>query len=234
MAGWLFPICNAGFKTTLKWFSDLSIVGQDNLPKSGPLIVVSNHLSNLDPAIVAAALPESPVFLAKNELFKFPFMSSFMRAYGAFPVNRRKADLRAVNWLTRQLVSERRMAIVFPEGTRSKSGGLLQGQSGIARIALSPGVPIIPFALTGSENLQSPVKVFKPTATLRLTIGASFVAIPSRTSSTNERASLVTTEIMIRIARMLPEGYRGRYSDHCDIDFSATADYSWSNREVSV
>ena len=66
MGQWLFPPCNFGFKLTLRWFSDFTVEGQENIPKCGPLLVASNHLSNLDPAIVAAALPRPPVFLAKQ------------------------------------------------------------------------------------------------------------------------------------------------------------------------
>jgi 1-acyl-sn-glycerol-3-phosphate acyltransferase len=232
MAQWLFPICNVGFKTTLKWFSDFKIEGQENIPESGPLIVASNHLSNLDPAIVAAALPRPPVFLAKKELFKYPIGSSLMRGYGAFPVDRRRADIRALNWITRQLLGEKRIAIVFPEGTRSKSSGLLRGQPGLANIAMSTGVPVIPFALTGSENLQNPIKVLKPTATLRLRIGTPFVVSGTEGRVSRKRASEVTTEIMVRIARMLPEEQRGEYAEKTGIEFTETAEYGWSTSEV--
>jgi 1-acyl-sn-glycerol-3-phosphate acyltransferase len=225
MAQWLFPFCNAGFKTTLKLFSDYEVEGQQNLPNSGPLLVASNHLSNLDPAIVAAALPRPPVFLAKKELFKFRLGSALMRAYGAYPVDRRRADLRALNWITGQLLSEHRIAMVFPEGTRSKVGGLLRGQPGLAHIAISTGVPVIPIALTGSENLQNVLKVLKPTATLRLKIGKPFVVTQSDERLSRRKAVDVTTEIMVRIARMLPEDKRGEYSDQCNIELTETVDY---------
>lgn len=234
MAQWLFPACNVGFKTTLKLFSDFKIEGQENIPDSGPLLVASNHLSNLDPAIVAAALPRPPVFLAKKELFKYPVASSLMRGYGAFPVDRRSADVRALNWITRQLLSNHRIALVFPEGTRSKVGGLLMGQPGLAHIAMSTGVPIIPFALTGSEKLQNPLRVLKPTATLRLKIGKPFITAASEGRASRKKAVVVTKEIMVRIARMLPEGQRGEYSDLCEIDMTETFDYSWSSSEVTA
>lgn len=235
MAQWLFPFCNAGFKTTLKLFSDFKIEGQENIPESGPLLVASNHLSNLDPAIVAAALPQPPVFMAKKELFKYRIGSFLMRGYGAFPVDRSRADVRALNWITQQLLSEHRTAIVFPEGTRSKVGGLLKAQQGLAMIAMSTGVPIIPFALTGSENLQHPLKVFKPTATLRLKIGKPFVASGSDSESRPSRKKMaaVTTEIMIRIAKMLPENQRGEYADKCDNELVETAEYQWSSSKAN-
>ena len=231
MAQWLFPICNVGFKTTLKLFSDFKIEGQENIPESGPLLVASNHLSNLDPAIVAAALPRPPVFLAKKELFKYPVGSQLMRGYGAFPVDRHRADVRALNWITHQLLSEHRTAIVFPEGTRSKVGGLLKAQQGLAMIAMSTGVPIIPFALTGSENLQNPLRVLKPSATLRLKIGKPFVTTSSEGRSSRRKMATVTTEIMIRLAKMLPEGKRGEYSDKCDDELVETSEYQWSVSE---
>ncbi len=234
MAQWLFPFCNAGFKTTLKLFSDFDIEGRENIPETGPLLVASNHLSNLDPAIVAAALPKPPVFLAKRELFKYPIASSLMRGYGAFPVDRTRADVRALNWITRQLLIEHRIAIVFPEGTRSKVGGLLKGQPGLAHIAMSTGVPVIPFALTGSEKLQHPLKVLKPTATLRLKIGKPFIAAGLSDRVSREKAADVTTEIMVRIAKMLPEANQGAYSGMGDLKFTETTEYEWSNSGVTL
>jgi 1-acyl-sn-glycerol-3-phosphate acyltransferase len=170
-------------------------------------------------------LPRPPVFLAKKELFKFRLGSALMRAYGAYPVDRRRADLRALNWITGQLLSEHRIAMVFPEGTRSKVGGLLRGQPGLAHIAISTGVPVIPIALTGSENLQNVLKVLKPTATLRLKIGKPFVVTQSDERLSRRKAVDVTTEIMVRIARMLPEDKRGEYSDQCNIELTETVDY---------
>jgi len=225
MAQWLFPLCNIGFKTTLRLFSDFKIEGQENIPVNGPLLVASNHLSNLDPAIVAAALNRPPVFLAKSELFKYRVGAFLMRGYGAFPVDRRGADIRALKWITGQLLTEERVAIVFPEGTRSKTGGLLRGQPGLAHIALTTGVPIVPFGLTGSENLQNPLKVLKPSGTLRLKIGKPFVNKREPGRPTRKIATDLTTEIMVRISHMLPEGQRGEYADLQDAEMTETVDF---------
>ncbi len=226
MAQWLFPPCNFGFKATLKWFADYKIEGQENIPTSGPVLVVSNHLSNLDPAIVAAALPRPPVFLAKKELFKYSVGAFLMRGYGAYPVDRRGGDVGALNWIIRQLSVEHRIVIVFPEGTRSRTGGLLRGQPGLALLAISTGAPVVPAALTGSEPLQNTLKVLKPTATIRLKIGRPFVVRDTSQRLSRETASALTTEIMVRISRMLPEDKRGEYSAMNDLEMTKTVDYT--------
>jgi len=82
--------------------------------------------------------------------------------------------------------------------------------------------------------LQNPIKVFKPTATLRLKIGKPFIASGAEGSTARRKAAAVTTETMVRIARMLPEDKRGAYTDKCGIELKETSDFTWSTSEVFV
>ena len=99
---------------------------------------------------------------------------------------------------------------------------------------MSTGVPVIPVSLTGSENLQNPLKVLKPTATLRLRIGKPFVVTSTDDGSSRKIAADVTTEIMSRISRMLPEVQRGEYARVTDMKPTNTVDYAHSSdKEVT-
>lgn len=222
MRPWLFPACNGTFKLLMRAFSDLDVEGRENMPKSGPMIIVSNHLGNLDPPIVASLAPAPPAFLAKKELFTFP-LNLFMLPYGAHPVDRSKADMEALGWARGQL-GDGRPVLLFPEGTRSRGRGLLKAKSGAALLAVETGVPVVPIGLAGTERLQSLLKLLKPTADIDVKIGRSFIVKPEHRSRDRRLMLGVTNEIMDRIARLLPERYRGAYSELANLPYEFTED----------
>tara|TARA_Y100001970_G_scaffold68675_4_gene87566 strand:+ start:65471 stop:66172 length:702 start_codon:yes stop_codon:yes gene_type:complete len=224
MKQWLFKPCNYSFKKTLKWFSDLEVNGIENMPNEGPYIVAPNHISNLDPPIIASIIPRPPVFLAKKELFSFPLLSFLLRSYGAFPVDRTGKDNKAIEWVTSKLISEKKIVIMFPEGTRSKNGGLIKGQPGVSKLAIDHNLPIVPIALSGTENLQNPIKVLKPSAQIQLNIGKPFIVDKQKIKKLSPRSAIfsVTNEIMIRISNMLPPEKQGFYKDLSSEKFITT------------
>lgn len=224
MSAKFFTVCNTGFKITMRWFGDQVVEGRENIPEHGPLIFISNHLSNLDPPIVAALTGRKPGFLAKNELFKYAPFAYFLKTYGAHPLKRGLNDLGALRWGAKRLAEPDGALILFPEGTRNKNGdGMRQGLPGVTHMALMTGAPIIPIGLTGSEPLQNMVKVFMPRAKLRIKIGKPIDLIREgqRRPSKDEVQSM-TTEIMLRVAHLLPESYRGYYRDQMDTPFIYT------------
>ena len=191
----------------------LEIIGRENAPTEGPLIVASNHLNNADPPVVALAFSRFPTFMAKREMLSWPILGPGFRIFGAFPVRRGGADLSAIRAAT-EVVNEGRMLVMFPEGTRSRTGGLTKGHPGTALIALRTGAPIVPVAVTGTETITWPWIFIKPLSIKRITItlGEPFT-LPPVEKIDSEAASEATELIMRKIAELLPPQYRGVYAD---------------------
>ena len=131
--------------------------GKKNLPKKGPYIVCSNHLSNYDPVFLALTQKRQIYYMAKAELFKNRFFSWLIRKLGAFPVERGAGDGKAINE-AEQVVNDGRLLGIFIEGTRSKTGEFLRPKSGAAIIAQQMNVPVIPVCITPKNKK---VKVFQ-------------------------------------------------------------------------
>ncbi len=189
------------------------VIGRENAPAEGPLIVASNHLNNGDPPVIALAFSRLPTFMAKREMMGWPILGPAFRIFGAFPVSRGGADLSAIHAAT-ELVNEGKMLVMFPEGTRSRTGGLTKGHPGTALIALRTGAPIIPFAITGTEQISWPWVLLKPRSIshIKLTLGEPFT-LPPVDKIDSEAASEATKVIMSTIAELLPPAYRGVYAD---------------------
>lgn len=135
----------------LKIFRGLTIYGLENFPKTGPVVVAGNHVSNFDPPVLGVSLNRPCRFLAKKELFLNSFSGGILRALGAFPIDRGKADLEAIKTSIRVL-KEGEPLMVFPEGTRHKPGQLGQAQPGIVNIAIKGQASILPCALTNTHG----------------------------------------------------------------------------------
>ena len=188
------------------------VVGREHVPMEGPLILASNHLNNADPPMVALAVPRHPTFMAKQEMIKWPIVGPAFRMFGAFPVRRGEADLSALRAAT-EIVNSGAMLVMFPEGTRSRTGGLTKGHAGTALIALRTGAPVLPVAITGSEGLTWPWIFLRPLSVkhIKVTIGETF-RLPPVERVNSEAAGEATGVIMRHIAALLPEQYRGVYS----------------------
>jgi len=143
----------SAFKLFYDWPYNLKIIGRENFPKEGPVIVASNHLSNNDPPIIGYSLPRHINFMAKEELFKNPIMSFIIRWLGAFPVKRGTVDKIAIRHSNRLLQAGKVLGI-FPEGTRQRPGKLGRFHDGVASLALRTGVPVVPVALVGTAELK--------------------------------------------------------------------------------
>ena len=132
----------------------LEIRGVENIPREGPLLICSNHLSYLDPLLLGCAIPHPIWIIARKTLFVGRFMNWLLPRLHSIPLDRDKPDLAGIRAALRVLESGRQL-IIFPEGYRTKDGGLQPGQPGAGLIALKAGVPILPIRIRGTFECLS-------------------------------------------------------------------------------
>ncbi len=209
MTKFINPLSNFLQGITLRIFADWQVKGIQNVPPTGPLIVVSNHQSNFDPTLISTSFPRPVRFLAKKELFSNPLSSWFLRQYGASPVARGRGDLRAYRWSLDQLECGQ-VLVIFPEGTRSPKR-MRKANPGVIHLALKSQAPLLPIGITGTEHLHSPTRVFIPTGKIRINIGSPFTIPPIDGRPSKKNLDSLTEMVMERIATLLPPDYRGVY-----------------------
>ncbi len=206
---WFYVVASAAVGFLARILCRLTVEGRENVPAHGPLILVANHLSLVDPPLLGAVFPRPIRFMAKEELFHTPIMQWIVAGYLAFPIRRGEPDRQALQ-TTLNLLKAAQVVGVFPEGTRSRSDTLAQGQPGVALIALRSRAPIIPVAITGTEQIfRWPRRYLRPPVTVR--IGRPFTLPPEEGSSVRAALGPYTNQIMNHIAELLPESYRGVY-----------------------
>jgi glycerol-3-phosphate dehydrogenase (NAD(P)+) len=144
-------------------------LGREHIP-SGGVILAANHRSFLDPFIIGCCLPRPIYFVAKRELFKNPIVGWFLNCMGAFPVKRGESDEESVATAL-ALLEGGQAIVIFPEGTRIRSGSLAEPKRGVGRLALQSGAPVVPIAITGSEHARDGWKI-KP-ARVHIRCGAA-------------------------------------------------------------
>ncbi len=158
----LYKVFRAFFALIIKVFGRYQVIGSENFPDSGPVIVVSNHISNWDPPMVGVAMPRQVNFVAKQELFKIPLVGFLLRAWGCVPVKRGRGDREALT-KSLELLRDGRAIGIFIEGKRNLENPdqMLKPQPGAAMIALKSGVPVIPVAVINTNRILRSFKKVK-------------------------------------------------------------------------
>src|SRR6202035_379588 len=126
-------------------------IGREHLPRTGPLLLASNHRSFLDPFVIGMCARRPVYYFAKRELFERRWQAWILNALGAFPVDRGAGDREAMD-TARAILARGDCGVVFPEGTRVRPGPLGEPRRGVGRLALETGAPVAPIAVIGTED----------------------------------------------------------------------------------
>jgi 1-acyl-sn-glycerol-3-phosphate acyltransferase len=188
----------------------LHVIGVQNVPREGPVILVSNHLNWTDIPMIGLRLMRRTHFMAKSELFQKAPLKWLVIGLGAFPVRRGEADRQAIKQ-AEEVLKAGQVLVIFPEGTRSRTRVMKEGLAGVALIALRSGAPIVPVGIYGSEHFKL-WHIWPFRTRITLTYGEPFTLTrENRRGHTDLQASLDV--IMQHIAALLPPQYRGKYGE---------------------
>lgn len=186
----------------LKAIAKINIETIENLPEHGAAIVACNHLSFFDGFVLQYAIPRPMFFMGKIENFRNPFLRFFMFQIGAFPVQRGLFDRSAILQAQRVLNAGQVLGM-FPEGTRTYGHGMVLAKSGAAHLAMKAKCPIVPVAMSGSENI---LKHFLMRASV--TVKVCSPIFPKEKMNATDLTNLIMKEM----AKNLPEKLRGVYA----------------------
>ena len=198
-------------RTLLPTFARVEVVGRENIPPFGPLIVTPNHQSNADPPLMAFLFDRPVWFMGKQGLFINPLVRYFLRGWHVYPISRDGGDMDAIHWAL-QLLRRDGALVLFPEGTRSP-GGLKEGTDGATYLALRSQAPILPVGITGTEGITSYLRVGFPFRRIRVVIGPPYTLPQVEGRIARPVLRSLTTMVMERIAAQLPPEYRGVYRE---------------------
>lgn len=189
----------------------LEMEGVEYMPAEGPAIIAINHLSFLDPVLLSSVPQRKVISMSKAENLRNPILGPLLSAFDAFPVNRGKADRRALS-TSLQVLEAGGLLLLAPEGTRSSDGQLQAGYDGLALVAVKSGVPIVPVGLSGTNQFKRNLKRLKRTR-VRMVFGRPFWLQAAGRRPDRDELSAMTREVMYQIAALLPPKQRGVYAD---------------------
>lgn len=188
----LTPLCVAFYRT--------AAIGSANVPATGPVILAPNHFSQWDHFFAGVYIRRKARFMAKSQLFTNPVITWILYHGGAFPVRRGHRDEEAFN--TAHAILERGgCMLMYPEGGRSRSGGLGEPRPGVGRLALETGVPVIPVAIHGSKGVRGWKRLRFPKVTIQYGEPMSFGVVDNP-----------TREQQLEVATQVFDGVRGMYT----------------------
>jgi 1-acyl-sn-glycerol-3-phosphate acyltransferase len=207
-------IIRTGMRLIFHAISRIRITGLENIPKEGPYLIAINHVSLYDPPFVICFWPIIPEAVGAAEIWTKRGQSTLARLYGGIPIRRGQYDRESIERVLSALRSGKPL-VIAPEGTRSHKPGLQRGQPGIAFLLEQYSVPVLPVGIIGTTEDLIYEGLHGKRPQLEMNIGKKVLFEPHNLKGEEkkrERQKMVD-QIMIRIAELLPESYRGVYSN---------------------
>jgi 1-acyl-sn-glycerol-3-phosphate acyltransferase len=185
----------------------------ESIPHEGPLLAYANHTGMVEAPVMYTQLQPRPktTALAKVETWDNWFLNWVFNLWEIIPIRRGEADMDALR-KSLEMLEKGYILGISPEGTRSRNGKLLRAHGGVAMLALKSGAPLIPVAHWGGENFGANVKKFKRTD-FNIRVGRQFYLDDHGQRVSKEIRQQMADEMMYQLAKLLPEEYRGEYSD---------------------
>jgi 1-acyl-sn-glycerol-3-phosphate acyltransferase len=212
MSNWKFRFTNAVIRLILGLIVKADLVELDKVPKTGPLILVSNHTNFIEVPLVFTHLQPRPVTgFAKAETWDDPLLGRLFDIWGGIPIHRGEADLSAIKKAI-EMLQKGYIIGMTPEGTRTNTGVLIPGQSGVCLLALHSGAPLQPLVYYGHERYRDSLKRLRR-SDFHVRVGPIFHLRKPAGRVTSEIRQEMTEEIMYQLAKLMPERFRGVYSD---------------------
>jgi len=207
----LLAICRPLLNILFSW----KVEGRENIPLTGPLILVANHVHLLDPFFLAFSFPRWINFIAKEELFHSPFLRLWLRWAGAIPIRRggKVGDKQKILKSAREALEKGLILGMFPAGGRSRDGKLRKGKPGSAVIASKTNVPLVPVGIVGTDKIKGTSWLWERPRIV-VNIGKPFKLPPASGRMSKSQMELLTTQLMREIAALLPPEYQGVYGKH--------------------
>jgi len=196
------------------------VEGLENVPAHRGAIIASNHLSVADQLFLGAVLERQLHFWAKEEYFHLPgirgvLMKTLMQELGTIPVHREggRAALHALDAAVPVLKAGELVGL-FPEGTRSPDGRLYRGRTGVARLAMEGGVPVVPVGVTGTDKVQPKGHTIPKLSARGTEVTIKFGPLMDFSGRTDDMSSMraITDEIMMAIQKLSGQEYTGKYA----------------------
>ncbi|MFZ5989779.1 MAG: lysophospholipid acyltransferase family protein [Bacillota bacterium] len=179
-------------------FYRVQIKGREHIPEKGAAVLCANHIGELDMFFIGYRIKRLVRYMAKEELFKIPLLSPFIKWLGAFPIKRGKADVEAIKTALK-LLQDGHIVGIFPEGTRmkKKTGKTVRVKPGAALLAQKSGAPILPVAVSGK---------YRPFSKIKIVFGKPFsLDLDKDKKYTNNELVEVSENIMKNVYSLLEE-----------------------------